>query len=124
MFDQLHTVLPASDLNRARAFFHDKLGLDPVEELGPTLIYMPNPSTGIEVYETQFAGTAQNTQVGWRTDDIDAEVARLRSRGVVFEDYDFPDLKTVNGIATLGDAMKSAWFHDSEGNTYCVSQRL
>jgi hypothetical protein len=53
--------------------------------------------------------------MGWETKDIEKEVADLRARGVVFEEYDYPNLKTVNGIATTGPG-KAAWFKDSEGN--------
>jgi catechol 2,3-dioxygenase-like lactoylglutathione lyase family enzyme len=123
MMKQLHTVLPAADLKRARMFYHDKLGLDPVEEHEGVLNYLPSEQAGFDVYETANAGTAKNTQMGWMTDDLDAEVAALRANGVVFEEYDVPGLKTVNGIADNGE-IRNAWFRDSEGNFLCVSQRL
>jgi catechol 2,3-dioxygenase-like lactoylglutathione lyase family enzyme len=110
MLTDLHPVLPAADLGRARTYYHDKLGFDPVEEHDGMLIY-------------RAGGTAQNTQMGWMTDDIEAEVAQLRDHGVVFEEYDFPGMKTVDGIVS-SDEMKSAWFRDSEGNFICVTQRL
>jgi hypothetical protein len=61
--------------------------------------------------------------MGWMTDDLDAEMSSLRERGVQFEDYDVPGMKTDNGVATM-DGMKAAWFRDTEGNFICISQRL
>jgi predicted enzyme related to lactoylglutathione lyase len=116
-------VLPASDIERARMFYHDKLDLDPDEMHGDNLVYHTGNGTGFEVYETPNAGSARNTQMCWMTDDLDAEMARLRERGVVFEDYDIPGLTTVNGVATA-DNMRTAWFRDSEGNFLCISQMM
>jgi catechol 2,3-dioxygenase-like lactoylglutathione lyase family enzyme len=123
MLSNVHAILPATDLDRVRAFYHDKLGLDPALEIPGMLVYGSASSPSFEVYETSNAGTAQNTQMCWRTDDIDAEMTDLRSRGVTFEDYDFPGLKTENGVASL-DEGKSAWFRDSEGNYLCITQVL
>ena len=114
-------VLPAKDLQRARGYYSDTLGLEPVEERSDGLIYKSPSGARILIYETDNAGTAQNTALGWMTDDIDTEVAELRGRGVVFEEYDFPGLKTENGIAT-NDEFRAAWFKDSEGNIIAVSQ--
>jgi catechol 2,3-dioxygenase-like lactoylglutathione lyase family enzyme len=119
----IYAVLPAHDLQRARTFFSEKLGLEPTAEHEGVLIYTTANGTPLQVYETASAGTAQNTQMGWSTSDVDAEVAALRSRGVVFEEYDFPGLKTVDGIADMGGE-RAAWFKDSEGNTLCVSQTV
>jgi catechol 2,3-dioxygenase-like lactoylglutathione lyase family enzyme len=119
----IYAVLPAQDLKRARAFFSEKLGLEPTAEHEGVLIYTTANGTPLQVYETGNAGTAQNTQMGWSTADLVAEVAALTARGVVFEEYDFPGLKTVDGIADLGGE-RAAWFKDSEGNTLCVSQTL
>ncbi|MFB2596238.1 VOC family protein [Herbiconiux sp. P17] len=123
MLKELHTVLPASDLQRARGYYHDKLELDPNEELDGVLIYRPDQGSAFELYETENAGTAQNTQMGWMTDDLKSEVQRMRGHGVVFEEYDFPEMKTVDGIVTMPDGSMAAWFRDSEGNFLCVSQR-
>jgi catechol 2,3-dioxygenase-like lactoylglutathione lyase family enzyme len=123
MLKELHTVLPAADLQRARTFYHDKLDLDPDPGDGGSLMYHLTSDSGFEIYETSNAGTAQNTQMGWMTDDLDAEMSSLRERGVQFEDYDIPGMKTENGVATM-DGMKSAWFRDTEGNFICISQRM
>ncbi|VXC06370.1 VOC family protein [Aeromicrobium sp. 9AM] len=118
---EIYAVLPASDLGRAREFYKDKLGLEPSEERGDGLIYQNAAGTKILLYETQFAGTAQNTALSWATSDLDAEMADLRSKGVVFEDYDFPGLKTENGVATYEEG-RGAWFKDSEGNILSVTE--
>ena len=114
-------VLPAADLQRARTFYRDKLGLEVTEETGGGLLYRLQGGTSFLLYETGNAGSAKNTAMCWLTEDLDAEMAELRGRGVDFEDYDFPGLQTQNGVATIGQE-KSAWFVDSEGNILCVSQ--
>jgi hypothetical protein len=75
------------------------------------------------MYPSPGAGTNKASTAFWSVDDVENEVAELKSRGVVFEEYDAPGIKTVNGIATGGGA-KTAWFKDSEGNILAVSQRL
>lgn len=121
MLKELHTVLPAADLQRARSFYHDKLGLDPDRVQEGVMTYHPETGSAFEIYETPNAGTAQNTQMGWLTDDLESEMATLREHGVIFEEYDTPDLKTVDGVAET-DTMKSAWFRDTEGNFLCITQ--
>ena len=118
---EVYAVLPASDLARARGFYKDKLGLEPTEERGDGLIYQSKGGAKVLLYETQFAGTAQNTALSWATNDLDSEMADLRSRGVTFEDYDFPGLKTENGVATYEQG-RGAWFKDSEGNILSVTE--
>jgi catechol 2,3-dioxygenase-like lactoylglutathione lyase family enzyme len=121
MLTQGHTVLPAADLNRLRGFYHDKLGLDPAEERPGMLVYTVGGSS-FEAYETENAGSAKNTQMGWMTDDLDAEMTRMRAAGIVFEEFDIPGMKTDGGVVE-NDGMRSAWFRDSEGNILCVSER-
>jgi len=122
MFTEAHTVLPAADLGRARGFYHDKLGMDPSGEHDGMLTYSAGPTT-FEVYETENAGTAKNTQMVWMVDDLDAEMGRLRGAGIEFEDFDIPGMKTEKGVAST-DEMRSAWFRDSEGNILCLTQAL
>ena len=94
------TRLPAQDLNRAKAFYADKLGLEPSEERPGGLLYR---CAGGEFALFQSAGASPGsfTQMGWTVDDIEATVAELRRRGVIFEEYDLPGLTTVNGIAEI-----------------------
>ena len=120
---EITAVLPAKDITRARAFYRDVLGLEPADSMDEeNLIYRCGNGTAFLLYQTDFAGTAKNTQIGWETNDLEAEVADLRGRGVVFEEYDFPGLKTENGIATT-QVGKAAWFVDSEGNILNLFQR-
>lgn len=120
---EIWAVLPASDLGRAREFYKDKLGLEPSEDRSDGLVYEGKGGGKFFIYETQFAGTAQNTAMNWATDDLDAEMAELRSRGVQFEEYDFPGLKTENGVADNGEG-RGAWFKDSEGNILALSEGM
>ena len=116
-------VLPAKDIDRAKAFYRDKLGIEPSESMEEgTVMYTCGQGTRFLLYQTDNAGTAKNTQMGWETDDLEWEMAELRGRGLVFEDYDFPGLKTENGVATA-DWGKAAWFLDSEGNIVNIAQR-
>ncbi|KIS28643.1 glyoxalase [Arthrobacter sp. SPG23] len=118
---EVMAVLPAKDINRARDFYRDKLGLEPSRTLDDqNLIYSCGNGTSFLLYQTDNAGSAKNTQMGWGSTDVERDVEELRGRGVVFEEYDFPGLKTENGIATL-DVGKAAWFLDSEGNILNIS---
>ncbi|ASD21266.1 MULTISPECIES: VOC family protein [Cryobacterium] len=125
MLSQLETVavLPARDIKRARSFYTDKLGLEPTDVREGEMRFRTPSGGSVLVYETENAGTAKNTALIWMADDVDAEVARLREAGVVFEEYDLPGLKTENGIATT-DQERAAWFKDSEGNILCVAQEV
>jgi predicted enzyme related to lactoylglutathione lyase len=118
----IHAYIPVSDVQRARDFYEQKVGLVPKEEYAGGVLY---ECGGAEVflYPTPNAGTSGASQAFWSVDDIEAEVADLKSRGVRFGEYDTPHIKTKNGIATGGGA-KTAWFKDTEGNTLAVSQRL
>ena len=103
---EIAAVLPASDLSRARQFYHDKLGLDPdvVDEVTGDLRYRL-PHGEFEIYETPNAGTARNTAMCWITPDLMADVEELRAKGIKFEEYDQPGLKTKDGIADMGGEM-------------------
>jgi catechol 2,3-dioxygenase-like lactoylglutathione lyase family enzyme len=114
-------MIAAADVARAKAWYADKLGLQPVQEVGGDLVYASGDSA-FTVYLTEFAGTAKNTVAVWRVPDIGAEMAELRGRGVVFEDYDFGDWKTVDGVMTDPEGGMSAWFTDSEGNVLGLAQ--
>jgi catechol 2,3-dioxygenase-like lactoylglutathione lyase family enzyme len=109
--------LAAADLERARAWYAEKLGLEPTEVVDGELLVYRSGMTHLSVYSTPSAGTARNTVAVWRVADLRSEVEALRARGVVFEDYDFGDTRTVDGILADPDGgMLNAWFKDSEGN--------
>ena len=114
-------ALPVEDLSRARAFYAEKLGLTPTREVEGALFYEGKGNSGFLLFPTGGRPSGQHTQMAWFVKDIAASVAQLKSRGVLFEEYDFPGLKTIDGIADLGYE-KSAWFRDSEGNLLALGQ--
>jgi predicted enzyme related to lactoylglutathione lyase len=117
-------VIAASDFARARSFYEGVLGLTP-EELptqGEASAIYRWGGIPLMVYETSYAGTAKNTVLALQTDDLAADMAALRGKGVAFMDYDFPGLKTVDGVAEL-PGERSSWFADSEGNIIALFQR-
>jgi catechol 2,3-dioxygenase-like lactoylglutathione lyase family enzyme len=121
MLKELHAVLPAADIQRARSFYHDTLGLEPDEEHPGSLMYHPAKGSAFEIYETDDAGTGGTSQMGWLTDNLDLEMEQLQARGVVFEERDVSGVKTAGGVARMPDA-KAAWFRDTEGNLLCITQ--
>jgi predicted enzyme related to lactoylglutathione lyase len=118
----IRAYIPASNVSRARKFYEEILGLRPKEEYAGGVIYQCGGGE-VFMYSTKNAGTSKASQAFWQVDDVEAEVAELKSRGVVFEEYDMPGIKMVNSIATGGGA-KTAWFKDTEGNILAVSQRI
>jgi predicted enzyme related to lactoylglutathione lyase len=117
----IRAYIPASDVKRARKFYEEIVGLRPREEYAGGVIY---ECGGAEVflYPTPNAGTSKASQAYWQVDDVEAEVADLKTRGVKFEEYNMPGAVMKNSIATAGGA-KTAWFKDTEGNILAVSQR-
>ncbi len=113
-------TIPVRDLARARQWYAEKLGFEPEMEAADGLTYRSKNSM-FTVYPSQYTGTAQHTLMSWLADDVEREVRELRARGIVFEEYDMPGLKTVNGIATMGSE-RAAWFKDLDGNILAVSQ--
>jgi predicted enzyme related to lactoylglutathione lyase len=113
--------IPASDIARARKFYEDKVGLVAREEIADGVVYECGNGSWIFLYQSGGAGTSKASQAFWQVADVEAEVRELRAKGVVFEEYDMPGLKTVDGIARAGDS-KAAWFKDSEGNIMAIIQ--
>jgi catechol 2,3-dioxygenase-like lactoylglutathione lyase family enzyme len=124
------TRLPVQDMLRARAFYAEKLGLEPVEERPGGLLYRC-ASGEFALFESTGASSGTFTQMGWSVDDVVATVAELRGRGVVFEQVNVPGLTTVDDIAEVagnypsrGSGEKAAWFRDSEGNMLGIGQPI
>lgn len=115
-------MLAVDDIERAVAFYGDKLGLEVVRaEQDPSTAMVRVGETGwLMLYTTSFP-RGETTQASFIVPDVERTVAELRERGVEFEEYDLPGLKTEHGIASF-DEFKTAWFKDSEGNTIAVSQ--
>ena len=117
----VYATIPAQNLERARSFYADKLGLQPAEE-GPEGLHYRCGEGSFLLFESSGEPSGSHTQLGWDVDDIEAEVATLRESGVVFEEYDLPDFKTVDGIADIAGE-RGAWFKDSEGNLLAIGER-
>lgn len=117
------TMLPVKDMARARAFYEGCLGLRP-GGLQPDgkFVYLVGGST-LALFPKAEGTKADHTAISFRVSDIAAEIQELKRAGVVFEDYDFPGLKTVNHVCVLG-AEKAAWFKDTEGNYLCLHEDL
>src|SRR5688572_12548030 len=100
--------IPATDIARARRFYEEKVGLVAREEIAGGVVYECGGRSWIFLYQSAGAGTSRASQAFWQVDDVEAEVAELRAKGVVFEEYNMPGMKTVNGIATAGGS-RAAW---------------
>lgn len=124
MFDRkVSAVLCSTDLARSQAFYEHKVGLKlSPETVRNHLLFECGNGTTLLVYGRPGPGKADHTQVRFWTSDVEADVRDLTARGVAFEDYDYPTLKTVNHIATTAGLGKSAWFKDPDGNTLALFQ--
>jgi len=117
-----HATIAVSDLDRARKFYEETLGLKVKDERSDGVTYEDGAGGWFLVYPSQFAGTAQSTYMSFEVSDVEQAVKELRERGVTFEEYDMPGLETVNGIAEI-QGVKGAWFKDLDGNILSVGER-
>ena len=119
-------TIPVVDLNRAKRFYEIALGLKPApinnDNIPDTATFECGNGTHIELYQ-RAPSKADHTVATFEVSDTEEEVNALRGKGVIFEEYDMPEIKTQNGIATHGPH-KAAWFKDSEGNILCIHQTL
>jgi catechol 2,3-dioxygenase-like lactoylglutathione lyase family enzyme len=117
-------MLPVTDVDRARTFYSESLGLDYTGtndegsamyalEGGSMLLLLPRPDSK----------PSESTAMSFEVDDIPGEITMLEDRGVVFEDYDLPEVKTVDHVAEMGSE-RAAWFKDPDGNVLCLHQTL
>jgi len=118
----IHVYLPASNVARARKFYEEVLGLTPKQDYAGGVVYECGGAEAF-LYPTPNAGTSKASQAYWQVEDVEAEVADLKARGVQFEEYDMPGMPMKNSIVTAGGA-KTAWFKDTEGNILAVSQTV
>ena len=107
--------LAVSDLDRAKHFYTGTLGLEQVGSEAEEALILKSGDSNITVYRSDYAGTNEATAVTWEVDDIDAEVAALKDKGVSFEHYDMDGLER-DGDIHVGEDMKIAWFKDPDGN--------
>jgi catechol 2,3-dioxygenase-like lactoylglutathione lyase family enzyme len=119
---EVHPTLPAIDLERAKKFYEETLGLKVLkEDPSPGMLFGASNGTAVYLYQ-RGATKADHTVAVFSVKDVEAEVKELKSKGVKFEEYDMPDMgiKTVDGIATM-EGYKGAWFKDTEGNILGIS---
>jgi catechol 2,3-dioxygenase-like lactoylglutathione lyase family enzyme len=125
------TRLPAQDLERARTFYSEKLGLDPVEERPGGMRYECGEGE-FALFESAGASSGDHTQMAFEVEDIEATIEDLRGRGLSFEEFDMPGMETVGGIAKVpgnypsrgGKGERAVWFRDSEGNLLGMGQAV
>ena len=112
--------VPASDLERARRFYADVLGLTPAGENPGGLVYTTGGGTDFFLYETEYAGQAGHTIAQWHVDNVADEVRDLKAKGLQFEHYDMPGVAWDGDVARMEGMGSAAWFKDSEGNIMCL----
>jgi catechol 2,3-dioxygenase-like lactoylglutathione lyase family enzyme len=119
--DSLVTAnVPASDLDRARHFYADVLGLTPADENPGGLLYTTQGGTTFFLYQTEYAGQAGHTIAQWHVGDVAGEVRELKAKGLEFEHYDMPGVTWDGDVASMEGMGHAAWFKDSEGNIMCL----
>lgn len=119
----VYATIATTDLAKARPFYEETLGLK-AEMEAPDGVYYRSGDTRLFLYPSQFAGTAKSTVATWEVDNLDAVIDELSSRGVTFEQYDFPGLKTdERGIAATED-FRGVWFKDPDGNILSLGEQI
>jgi catechol 2,3-dioxygenase-like lactoylglutathione lyase family enzyme len=119
---KVSATIPAQDMDRARSFYADKLGLKPAEEAPEGLRYRCGSGEFL-LFPSSGQASGAFTQLGWDVDDLEAVMGELRANGVVFEEYDQPGFKSVNGIVEIAGG-RGAWFKDSEGNLLALGESV
>jgi len=116
-------TLPVRDLERAQSFYASRLGLrllsGSVKE--GHLAFGAGEGTSLQLFESESDQKSDNTAATFEVADLAAEMAELRRKDVSFEEYDLPGLKTVEGVATMGEH-RAAWFKDPDGNVLCLHE--
>ncbi|HVD56177.1 MAG TPA: VOC family protein, partial [Thermoleophilaceae bacterium] len=117
----IDVVLLATDLGLSKEFYAGKLGLEILDENEEAITYKCGGESQLVVTKSTTGTADEQTQAGWRVDDLAAELTELRSRGVAIQEYDMPGLKTVDGVADVGFAL-IAWIVDPHGNALGITQ--
>jgi catechol 2,3-dioxygenase-like lactoylglutathione lyase family enzyme len=119
----IDVVLLATDLEESKEFYAGKLGLEILNESDEAITYKCGGDSQLSITKSTTGTADEQTQAGWRVDDIAAELAELRSRGVEIQEYDMPEmnLKTVDGVADIGFALM-AWIIDPHKNALAIMQ--
>jgi catechol 2,3-dioxygenase-like lactoylglutathione lyase family enzyme len=108
-------MIAVKDLDRARTFYEDTLGLKEVEDFGEGFM-LKSGDTKVSIYRSEFAGTNKATALTFDVDDIDKEVKELKDKGIFFEDYDLPGLERQGDLYVAEGGFKTTWFKDPDGN--------
>jgi catechol 2,3-dioxygenase-like lactoylglutathione lyase family enzyme len=114
-------MIAVKDLDRARGFYEETLGLSAGRTVGEEVVEMKSGGTTISIYRSEFAGTNKATALNFDVDDIEKEVSELKEKGVFFEHYDLPGLRQ-DGDIYSAEGMKTAWFKDPDGNILSLIQ--
>jgi len=114
-------MIAVKDLDRARTFYEDTLGLRVKNEMGDEVLSMKSGDTLINVYRSEFAGTNKATVLTFQVDDLEREVRVLKQKGVFFEHYDLPGLQQ-QGDVYVAEGFKTAWFKDPDGNILSLAE--
>ena len=114
-------MIAVKDLDRARTFYEDTLGLEAKDEMGDEVLTMKSGDTLINVYRSEFAGTNKATALTFQVDDLDKEVRELKEKGIFFEHYDLPGLRQ-QGDVSVAEGFKTAWFKDPDGNILSLAE--
>ena len=116
--------VPVSDIDRARSFYADTLGLTPSDENPGGLVYTTGGGTTFYLYQTEYAGQAGHTIAQWHVSNVDGEVRELKAKGLEFEHYDMPGVTWEGDVARMEGMGNAAWFKDSEGNIMCIDDAM
>lgn len=120
MLGTLYACLPVKDIEEAKKFYGETLGLEQLDE-NPGGVYYQSGSSKMFVYPSAYAGTNQATAAAWDVDDVVQTVEALKSKGVTFEQYDDLEGVTREGdIHLMGPEYKIAWFKDPAGNILAI----
>jgi len=114
-------MIAVKDLDRARVFYEDTLGLKTRDEMGGEVLTMESGDTLINVYRSEFAGTNKATALTFLVDDLEREVGELKDKGIFFEHYDLPGLQQ-QGDFYVAEGFKTAWFKDPDGNILSLAE--
>jgi len=115
------TNIAVKDMDRARRFYADTLGLRPIDTEGDQVIAFQSGGSTVLVYKSEYAGSNKATAATWTVgDQMDSIVRSLKAKGVAFEHYDLPDMTREGDLHVCGN-LKVAWFKDPDGNILCVA---
>jgi len=114
-------MIAVANLDRARRFYEDILGLRTTGEMAGEVLTMKSGDTIINVYRSQFAGTNKSTSLLFQVDDLEREVGELKEKGIFFEHYDLPGLQQ-QGDMYVAEGFKTAWFKDPDGNILSLAE--